>query len=130
MLAGGIASRFVAPGEIQGAGGMAILLLEAAVCFAIGILMYMRARMKCPAFLRGKLLISMLITGFGVGAKICLFFLGFVWKLVEPTGVALANGQSGYIYCGEVYSSNGMHLGTVNGNNTFTPNSNYVNNDD
>ena len=120
MLAGGIASRFVAPGEIQGAGGMAILLLEAAVCFAIGILMYMRARMKCPAFLRGKLL----ITGFGVGAKICLFFLGFVWKLVEPTGVTLANGQSGYIYCGEVYSSNGMHLGTVNGNNTFTPNSN------
>ena len=49
---------------------------------------------------------------------------------MEPTGVALANGQSGYIYCGEVYSSNGMHLGTVNGNNTFTPNSNYVNNDD
>ncbi|MGN1020297.1 MAG: hypothetical protein ACI4O7_07965 [Aristaeellaceae bacterium] len=128
LLGGGIASMFVDTGESAGVGGLLLALLGAAVCLAIGVFMFLGARMKCPEFLRGKLLISMLITGFGVAAKICLFFLGFVWKLVEPTSVTLANGQSAYIYCGEVYSSNGLHLGTVNGNSTFTPNSNYVNN--
>lgn len=125
-LVGGIASLFIDLEELQGIGSFLYLVVQAVLLFGIGLFMYSRAKKKCPDFLRKKLLVSMLITGFGVGAKICLFFLGFVWKLTAPKKVTLGNGQSGYVYCGDVYTSDGTCVGSVSGPDSFTPNSNYI----
>lgn len=91
----------------------------------VGIVLYKRAKSKCPVFLRKKLLTSILTTGLGVGVKICLFFLPFVWSLTAPKEVTLGNGRRGFIHGNEVYDKDGNHIGTVAGPNEFTPNRNY-----
>lgn len=93
----------------------------------IGVLFYLRLYAKCPDFLRKKLLISLFISSWGVTFKIFLFFIGSVWKLIEPKNVILGNGQSGYIFDGDVYTDDGTCVGSMNDSNTFTANSNYKN---
>lgn len=108
--------------------GEAVNALEIVLAVALGVvgaILYMRIRKKCPDFLRKRLFISLLISGFGVAAKICLFFLGFVWKLSGPQSVVLGNGQEGFTYDGEVYTADGTHVGSMTGYNEFEVNSNY-----
>ena len=104
-------------------GSLAVYLL----LFGLGILMYMRIAAKCPDGLRKKLLISIFITAFGVSAKICLFFIGSVWKIIEPQTVTGPNGESLIIFDGEVYDRNFNHVGSKSGHKKFTPNQNYYN---
>lgn len=128
QLVFGLIMPFIDSSESLTASGIALLLLQFVIFFGIGLFMYGRIRRKCPDFLRRKLFVSLLITAFGVAAKICLFFLGFIWKVTGPKDVTLENGQHGYVYNGEVYLSNGTHVGSVNGSDTFTANSNYEGN--
>ena len=51
------------------------------VIITLAILLYLTSLAKCPAHLRGRLFISMLVSGIGVTMKICLFFLPFIWDL-------------------------------------------------
>lgn len=117
----------VTAGEAETANTMALVgeIGFAVVLEAIGVLLYLRMRRKCPPFLRKRLFISLVISGFGVAAKVCLFFLGFVWKLSGPQSVVLGNGQQGYTYNGEVYTADGTHVGSMTGSNEFEVNSNY-----
>jgi len=80
---------------------------------ALGGLIYWNAYRKCPGFLKKKCIPSMMLSGFGVCIKICVFFLGFVWALVGPQEMQDADGNAVYLYGGEVYDGAGNHLGTA-----------------
>lgn len=67
------------------AGTAGSVLLGIAL-IALSVWLYLSARAKCPMQYQGKLLPSMLISGLGVTAKICVFFLPFVWELSVPRG--------------------------------------------
>ena len=95
------------------------------VISGIGVRLYKGIAKNCPAPLKKKLFKSMVITAFGVGIKICVFFLGFVWTLVQPKEVVGPNGETLYVFNGEVYDKDGNPVGTLTGNNTFKPNRNY-----
>lgn len=84
----------------------------------VGTLFYVFAYLKCPAFLKKKLIISMLISGLGVSIKICLFFIGAVWTLVGPQEMQDSDGKTVYVYEGEVYDGDGNHVGTANPDRT------------
>lgn len=116
-----------------GENNIQTLLLQIAVCLVLGFIgwgNFFRMRSKCPTFLRGKLLFALIITTFGVAFKVCLFFVGAVWKLTAPQDVILGNGQQGFVYNGEVYTQDGNHVGSMTDANTFTPNSNYIRDND
>ena len=93
--------------------------------FAVGLLLYKRIANRCPAPLKKKLFISILITAFGVAAKICLFFFGFVWNFIEPKDYTGPNGEELTVFNGEVYDKLGNHVGSISGHNTFKPNKNF-----
>lgn len=79
----------------------------------LGGLIYFNAYRKCPAFLRRRCIPSMLLSGLGVCIKICVFFLGFVWRLTGPQEMTDSSGNVVYLYSGEVYDSAGNHIGTA-----------------
>ena len=85
---------------------------------AIGFFLYKRAYNRCPEALRKRLLISMMITGFGTAVKILLFILPGIWNLVGPEEMVGANGEKLYLYNGEVYDSNWKHVGTASADRT------------
>ena len=78
-----------------------------------GSLIYLFVYLKCPEFLKKKVIISMLISGFGLCVKLAFFFIAAVWTLTGPQQVEDADGNTILIYGGEVYSSSGEHIGTV-----------------
>ena len=89
----------------------------------VGAVFYVVAYLKCPDFLKKKLIISLLISGFGVCIKVCFFFIGAVWSLVGPQEMEDSDGRTVYVYDGEVYDGGGNHLGKVNPDRTsYTPN--------
>ena len=85
-----------------------------------GLLIYILTVLKCPAFLRGRCIISMLVTGFGVMMKICLFFLVFLWKLDAPEYTTLSDGKTYMIYQGDVYTPDGVCVGRRTGYGEYT----------
>lgn len=84
-----------------------------AIWGAIGFFLYKRAYNRCPEPLRKKLLISMIITAFGTALKIFLFFLPGIWDLVGPQEKVGSNGETLYVYNGEVYDAGWNHVGTA-----------------
>lgn len=101
-----IASFFT---ESMGVGfpqNMTFLLLA-----AFGAVFYVIAYLKCPAFLKKKCIPCMMLSGFGLCIKICVFFLGFVWKLTGPQEMSDGRGNIVYYYDGNVYDQNGTLLG-------------------
>lgn len=66
---------------------------------------------KCPAFLKGKLIVSMLLSGFGVAIKICFFFIGAVWAMTGPKEMVNEDGQPVYLYGNDVYDGSGNLVG-------------------
>jgi len=96
------------------------------VCLIVGlfgVLVYAITYLKCPAFLKHKVIPCMLLSGLGVCIKICLFFIGAVWKLSGPHELHDTDGNTVYVYGGEVYNKHGKHIGTANADRTaYTPN--------
>ncbi len=100
-------------------------LLYCAFCCGISYYMYIRAKSNCPEFLQKKLLISMIITALGVGAKVCFFFFGAIWSITGPRTVTDSTGRELLVYDGEVYTPDGRHVGSCTGYNEFVPNREY-----
>lgn len=84
----------------------------------IGALFYLNALRKCPSFLKAKCIPAMLISGIGVCIKICLFFIGAVWKVAGPQEVTDANGQTLYVYSHNVYTPSGELVGKASPDGT------------
>lgn len=78
-----------------------------------GAFIIWNAYRKCPAFLKKKLIPSMILSGFGVTIKICLFFLVFVWKLTGPQEMKDESGNTVYVYGGDVYDGSGRKIGVA-----------------
>ena len=85
----------------------------AAVLMFIGIRMYTAAKKSCPSGLRKKLFISMVITAFGCGMKIVLFFMPMIWALTEPTEIIVSDGSKMTVLGQDVYDRNGNLVGSV-----------------
>ena len=96
------------------------------VLFSIGRRLYKGIAASCPAPLKKKLFKSMLITAFGVGCKIVVFYLIFVWKLAVPKNMVGPNGENLLVFNGEVYNPDGTHVGSLTGTDSFKPNKNYT----
>jgi len=85
---------------------------------AFGAIFYVVAFLKCPDFLKKKLIPCMMLSGFGLCVKICIFFIGAVWKLTGPQEMVDSDGNTVYVISGEVYDGGGNHLGTANADGT------------
>lgn len=90
------------------------------VIITLAILLYLTSLAKCPAHLRGRLFISMLVSGIGVTMKICLFFLPFIWDLTMPfTKMQDGNGNIVYVTDdGSVYDGH-QKIGHMTENNRY-----------
>lgn len=77
--------------EGVGIGQKLLYSLLGLVILAVGLLLYILSYKKCPESLKKKCIPSMIVSGFGVAIKICLFFLPFVWKLSMPTETVTAS---------------------------------------
>ncbi len=64
--------------------GMGVLVL------LLGIVIYLFARRKCPAYLKKSLFINMLLDGLGIALKISLFFLPFIFRIGTPSAEEVA----------------------------------------
>jgi hypothetical protein len=91
--------------------GMSILLVLFGVAMAAGIYCFVSRR--CPEVLKGRLLVSLLISGFGVVVKISCFFIGAVWVLVAPRQLVDEDGRSVYVIGDDVYDASGMKVGEL-----------------
>ena len=111
---------------IQGEGGFLNLLLSAAfaaVLFFLGLLMFKRAKSRCPEHLKKKLFGMMLMATFGIGIKICLFFMPLIWAL-SPKLAKATDGKEYIIDGMDVYNTNGRLIGKYDpstGEITFFP---------
>lgn len=85
----------------------------------LGSGLYYLVYLRCPPFLRKKVILSLLISGFGVTMKIILFFVRAVWNLQKPKEMVDSKGRTVYVFQGEVYSPHGKHLGSVTDTNRF-----------
>ena len=115
-LAGGILALLAFREDYEGIGAVGVLLyvgVIAAVLMFIGIRMYTAAKKSCPSGLRKKLFISMVITAFGCGMKIVLFFMPMVWALTEPTEIIGSDGSKMTVLGQDVYDRNGNLVGSV-----------------
>ncbi len=96
------------------AEGEAVALLYSLLgvgLFALGILIYKTTAKKCPDFLKKKLLKSMLISGWGVAIKLCVFFFTAIWAILGPQEVVDSDGRKLMLYDGKVYTQNGEYVG-------------------
>ncbi|MDO4867227.1 MAG: hypothetical protein Q4C10_11800 [Clostridia bacterium] len=121
--------RLVSPGTIARMGvslpGALPSILIGLVCAAIAVVIYLSAKQKCPARYSGKLLTSMLISGMGIGMKIAIFFLPFIWKLSMPhfDEYVDANGKTLLVdSSGDVFDRSGTRVGKKTGSNTYVKN--------
>lgn len=96
-----------------------MMVLIGVVCLAIGILIYITTALKCPAGLKSRLLISMIISGLGIAMKIVVFFLFFVWKIYGPQEMVTSSGETVYRIGSDIYDASGNRLGHMNGADTF-----------
>ncbi len=88
-LIGGIALPFLSGDlkEVVDQGIPPIAMIAFGLVFlALGVAIYYFTYRKCPDELKGKCIISMIISGMGVACKIAVFFLPFVWALSAPAG--------------------------------------------
>lgn len=92
--------------------GQGFIFLGLAV---FGAFFLWNAYRKCPGFLKKKCIPSMIVSGFGVTMKVCIFFLCFVWKLVGPEEMLDENGNTVYVYGGggDVYNASGEKIGVA-----------------
>lgn len=88
-----------------------LAIILGVVLIAIAVLIYILTAKKCPDGLKKGLLISMLITGFGVAVKIAIFFIAAVWVLSTfetISGEDEFGGKTSYISMnGKVYNTDG-----------------------
>ncbi|MBP3371374.1 MAG: hypothetical protein J6L88_02485 [Clostridia bacterium] len=73
---------------------------------------------KCPEFLKKKVIFALFASGFGLCIKLCVFFIASVWRLTGPAVVVSETGEELYVYRGEVYNGRGEHMGTANADRT------------
>lgn len=88
-----------------------LMLIVLGATMAVGL--YFLVRRKCPDDFKGKLLISMFISGFGISAKIACFFIGAVWTLVSPPTFVDECGRTVYTIGNSVYDGSGRKVGIV-----------------
>lgn len=73
---------------------------------------------KCPEFLKKKVIFALLFSGFGLCIKLCIFFIGSVWRLTGPTVVVGEGGEELYVVGNEVYNGRGDKIGVANADKT------------
>lgn len=88
-------------------------LLLALLGVAMAIVIYWFVLQRCPDMLKDRLLISLLISGFGVVTKISCFFIGAVWVLVSPREMVDEDGHAVYVINNDVYDVGGRKVGEV-----------------
>ena len=120
MLAVGIASIVLAFMDKPMIGSKLVSILAGIGFLVIAVLIYLSTLAKCPDFLKGSLLISMLITGFGVTAKIAVFFVGAVWVLTGPQQITGSDGNTYLKHGSDIYTMDGKRVGNTNGAGGFT----------
>lgn len=107
---------FIASFFIDGISiGQGFLFLGLAV---FGAFFYWNAYRKCPDFLKKKCIPSMIVSGLGITVKLCLFFFGFVWKIVGPKEMQTESGETVYVYGGDVYDGSGRKIGVASPDKT------------
>ncbi len=94
-------------------------------CLAAGSLLLWSTYQKCPADLKDSCIRDIFTIGLGVGVKIGVFFLFFLWKVMGPQEMRDENGNTVYLYNGNVYAPNGEKVGVSNGDGTYTKISGY-----
>ena len=118
VVLGGLLTVVAFQDEYEGITAIAMMVFAvviAVVLMVLGIRLYKGAKRICPSGLRKKLFRSMLITAFGCGMKIVLFFVPMIWEMVEPTEIIDGNGNKMMVLGRDVYDQNGNHVGTVTG---------------
>ena len=105
--------------DAMGIGSKPLAIIVGVVCVALAVLIYITTKRKCPVGLRGRLLISMLISGWGVAFKVAIFFVFVVWRMMMPVEATDEDGNTIYIHGSDVYNSQGERIGTRDGSNTF-----------
>lgn len=103
-------------------GSVVMLVIIGLACFPVAAWIYISTKRKCPVELQGRLLKSMLISGMGVLAKVMVFILPFIWKLVMPhfTEAVDENGNRLLIAeNGDVYTMNGENVGWMKDNHSY-----------
>ena len=80
----------------------------------IGAGIYYLAYLKAPAFLKKRVIPAMILSGFGVCIKLCIFFIGAVWRLAGPAVVTSETGEELYVVGNEVYNGRGDKIGVAN----------------
>ena len=103
-------------GENLGITNTILYLVGGVVLLVLGAGIYLMTYARCPDMLKGKLLISMLISGWGVAMKVAVFFIGFVWAIAGPQEFVDTSGRTVYVYDGDVYTGDGTKVGVVDPN--------------
>lgn len=96
--------------------------------FALGVYLCIRIKRKCAAKmpdLAKHCVRDLIFCGLGMAAKMAFFFIGSVWTVIGPKEVTDANGQTLYVIGTDVYNSEGVLVGRMDGHNRFIPNANY-----
>ena len=88
---------------------------------AISSLVYRSAKSKCPdGPLKDKLMINMIISGFGSSFKSTLFFLNIFAKVFEPKKYVDEDGRNVYVHIDDkVYDERGNLVGKKTDSNTY-----------
>lgn len=115
--------NFMAPAEEASWTEVLSFAFYAVVLIPIGLLLYNRARKKCPEQLKGRLLWDMVIIMVGTSFRLSLFFLMFLfrmwWELNAPDAYEV-NGRTVYAFpgSGDLYDGAGNRVGRLNDDKT------------
>ena len=114
LVCAGAVTVLFGPFMIIGAGetmaGLGMIAVGI-ICMLIGMWIYMRALDRCPDGLRKNLFKSMMISGWGVAAKIAVFFLAFVWAIMKPEEMVDNDGNKVFIIGDDVFDAGGNRIG-------------------
>lgn len=87
----GFVAAIVPP--LRGDSSVISMLISGVVLLVVGVLSFYFMYKKCPADMKGRLLLSILITTLGTWMKISLFIIPLVMKLA---GISTGGGSSGF----------------------------------
>ena len=102
-------------------------LIAGLILFLVGFFMFKRAYKKCPADLRRRFLLNLVIMMLGVGIRISLFFAYWIFKInyelnkpdyyVDQYG----NRYEAHPFTNELFDpETGFKIGVLNGDGTIT----------
>lgn len=95
-----------------------ILLICGAILLPIGILLFNRAKKKCPAELRKRFFWDIVIMMLGTSCRVAFFFVAFIYKAMWEASKPVyyeVDGKIVHKYPGDdtVYDESGFKYGTI-----------------